>query len=109
MTYQEISRMIDGIGFPAAYYQFSDATAKPPPFICFYYPSDDDLMADDRNYQKISSLTVELYTDVKDFEAEERVEAALRAAGLSWGKSESNIDSEQMHMTVYEMEVMING
>ena len=109
MTTQEISRMIADIGIPYAYYQFSEATAKPPPFICFYYPNSADFMADNINYAKINALTIELYTDNKDFSLEKRVEDMLTAHGLPYTREETYIDTERMYMVIFNTEVFING
>ena len=109
MTHQEIATMIAGIGLPNAYYQFSEDTAVPPPFICFYFTGDNDVIADNSNYQKIDELTVELYTDEKDFNLEAQVEDALNAAGLVYSRDETYIDSEQMHMTTYYTDVVITA
>lgn len=109
MTYKEIAQLIDGIGYPYAYYQFEQETAKEPPFICFYYPGRDDMLADDSNYAHITELTIELYTDNKDFTAEAAVEAALEAAEIVYEKDETYIDSERMYMITYTTEVLINA
>ena len=109
MTYKEIAQLIDGIGYPYAYYQFEQETAKEPPFICFYYPGRDDFLADDSNYAQITELTIELYTDNKDFAAEAAVESALEAAEIVYEKDETYIDSERMYMITYNTEVLING
>lgn len=107
MTYKEVATMLNGIGLPFAYYEFTEQTAKAPPFICFYYAGDNDMKADNANYQRIRQLVVELYTDNKDFETEEIVEAALNAAGLVYARAESYIDTEQMYMVVYTTEIII--
>ena len=52
---------------------------------------------------------MELYTDYKDFALEQALEAVLKGMGLSWAKSETYIDSEKMHETVYETEVLLNA
>jgi len=109
MTLAEIAEMIDGIGLPNAYYQFDEGKVKAPPFICFFYPNDDDLMADDINYVRINALVIELYTDNKDFELETRVESALIQNGLPFSKSEDYINSEHMFQITYNTEVVING
>ena len=108
MTYKEIATLVDGIGYPYAYYQFEKETAKDPPFICFFYPENNDFLADNTNYAHITELTIELYTDNKDFTAEAAVESALEAAGLVYEKDESYIDSERMYMITYTTEVLIN-
>lgn len=108
MTFKEIATMIGSIGLPYAYYQFPEANAVTgPPFVCFYYPHDNDFKADSTNYQKIEHLVVELYTDEKDFAKEATVEGVLAGSDMVWSRSETWIDSEQMHLTVYEMDVVI--
>ena len=107
MTYTEVKQMIKSIGFPYAYYQFTEATAQPPPFICYFFGSDDDLIADNKNYQKIANLIIELYTDTKDFEAEAAVEAALDGAELPYRREESAIDSERLYLCVFYTSVYI--
>lgn len=107
MTYKEVSTMIAGFGIPYAYYQFPEGTAQPCPFICFYFPDSNDFAADNTNYQRIRPLTIELYTDNKDFELEETIEAALNGSGLVYARFESWIDTEKMNMVTYETQVII--
>lgn len=109
MTYEDITAMIALVGVDFAYYQFPDDSGKQPPFICFYYPSSPDFYADNKNYQRIENLTIELYTDEKDFDLEAQLESALTEAGLAYSRDETYIDSERMHMTTYNTEVVING
>ena len=107
MTYQEINTLIESIGVPSAYYQFTADTAVPPPFICFYFDNDPDLHADNVNYQKIAHLIIELYTDEKDFDLESTVESALNTAGISYGRNETHIDSEKLYLVTYSTNLII--
>lgn len=109
MTFKEIATMISGIGLPNAYYQFDKDHPTAPPFICFYYPNSDDLIADNINYSRIEALVIELYTDNKRFDLESTVEAALIANELPFEKTEVYIDSERMYQITYNTEVVING
>ena len=108
MTYTGIDTMISTIGLPYAYYQFPE-TGQQPPFVCWLLDGIDDLYADNSNYQRIAVLAIELYTDEKDFDYEATVESVLATNGLTYGKEEEYIDSEHMHVTIYTMEVVING
>lgn len=108
MTYKNIATMIAGIGIPYAYYQFPEGTGQAPPFICFFYENDNDVKADQSNYQKVEHLVVELYTTTKDFEHEQAVEAALKNAGLVYSRNEVFIDDEKLYQEVYEADVLIN-
>lgn len=107
MTTQEIAAMIESIGLPYAYYQFPEGTEQPTPFVCFFYSYNNDMKADDSNYQKIEHLIIELYTDNKDFNLEQTVEEVLTSNGIVWSRDEEWIDSERMLEVVYEMDVVI--
>ena len=109
MTTQEIAAMVNEIGPPTAYYQFTDKTAKPCPFICFYYAGSDDFLADSTNYVSINRLIIELYTDEKDFELEKMVQDVLNAHGLIYNRDEGYIDSEKMYEVIFESEVIITN
>lgn len=109
MTYKQIATMVSSIGVPYAYYQFTEETATPPPFVCFYFPGDDDLKADNSNYAQIRPLTIELYTDNKDFDLEATVESVLAAHELPFSRSETYIDTEKLYLVTYQTEVVING
>ena len=110
MTSAEIKTMVDEVGIPTAYFAFDNDTAVPPPFLCFYFDDSDDMYADNSNYVRIRPLTIELYTDYKDYALEEKVESVLTESGLSYRKvTETYIDSERMMMCVYETEVIYNG
>ena len=101
--------MIEGIGLPYAYDHFKKEEAPAgPPYICFLYPDDADFKADDTNYQRITALTVELYTDEPDFTLEAAVETALNGAGLVYARSGPDyINGEKMYMTTYETSVVL--
>ena len=109
MTYAEISQMISAVGIPYAYHHFEEGSGQQPPFITFYYDGENDLKADNINYQTIRPLTIELYTDNKDFVLEAAVESVLTANGLTFSRTEVFIDSEQMYMVTYYTEVIINA
>lgn len=107
MTYKEVSTMVKSIGLPYAYYQFPEGTAEAPPFICFFWSDDNDLKADNINYQKIERLNIELYTDNKDYENEANIETVLTNNSVVWSKSETYIDSERLYMVLYEADVIV--
>ena len=121
MTYKEVFDVLNNITvsttttdtIPVAYYAFPEDDpnnpAPPTPFICYYYPGSDDLAADNTNYQKIRPLTVELYTDNKDFATEGLVETALNNAGFVYSRDETYIDSEKLYLVSYETEVVITN
>lgn len=109
MTTQEVAAMVASIGKPYAYYQFPEGTEQPTPFVCFFFSGDNDMKADDSNFQKIEHLIIELYTDNKDFDLEATVESVLSSNGMVWTRDEEWIEDERMLEVVYEMDVVITS
>lgn len=107
MTLTEVGTMIASIDLPYRYSHFSETPA--PPYVVYYYPSENDLKADNSNYVNRRQLFVELFTKIKDYDAEADVEEVLKNAGLTWYKSTDYLNDELLYQTTYEMEVIING
>lgn len=107
MTPAQVKSMIDAVGIPSAYYQFADGTGQQPPFICYFFTSANDMSADNINYCRIERLNIELYTDVKDFALEKTLEQVLIANEIFFAKDEANLDSERMHVTVYQSDIIL--
>ena len=107
MTYRQVAEMVSSIGVPYAYYQFPNNTGIAPPFVCFYFNSSNDFAADNTNYQRIRQLSLELYTDNKDFTLEQTVENVLNQHGLVYSREETYLDSEKMYMVTFMTEIII--
>lgn len=107
MTYQEVATMIASLNIPFAYYQFPEGTEQACPFICFFFEDSNDLAADNENYQKIRPLSIELYTDNKDFALEQSVESLLNDNGLYYTREESYLNSERMYMVTFTTQIVI--
>lgn len=109
MTRQEVYTMISSIGLPCAYYQFPDDTPQTPPFICWFFSENTDVMADNENYVDKEVLNIELYTKLREYDIEKAVEAVLKAGGFTYAKEPNYIDTEKIWQISYESEVIING
>lgn len=109
MLLAEIEPMIAEIGLPYAYYAFTKNTAQAPPYVVFYSPGHDDLMADNTNYQKILQLRIELYTKTKRYDLEEEIEEILADHEITYSVTEDFIETDGVFMITYDMEVLING
>lgn len=94
---------------PFTYYSFPEKACPDLPYLVFYYPNSNNFAADNTVYQRIDSLTIELYTENKDFALESALESVLESNELVWDKTEDYIESEHMFMITYEMEIVING
>lgn len=107
MTYKQIAALVESLGYPFAYYHFPDDTEQAPPFVAFWYEGHEYLYADDANYAEVTTLNIEFYDDNKNFEAEQTIEDVLDAAGLTWAKAETWIESERMYEVVYSADIVL--
>lgn len=105
MNHEQVVTMAEETGLPFAYDHFVEGQSPEPPFLVFLYPGDNNFAADGITYFKVNRLHLELYTDEKSIELEEKVEAVLTRHGNFYGKSEVWIDSENLYEVLYEMEV----
>lgn len=108
MTYDNVIEMLEEAGLPLAYDHFSEGESPDPPFLIFLFPGTDNVFADDTVYQKIGELNIELYTDKKDPETENKIEDILLTYELPYEKSEVWIESEKMYEVLYQTQ-MIGG
>ena len=107
MTNRQVAEMVSSIGVPYAYYQFPNNSGIAPPFVCFYFDSSNDFAADNTNYQRIRPLSIELYTDNKDFTLEQAVESLLNTNGLVYTREESYLNGERMYMVTFNTDIVI--
>lgn len=105
MTHEEIVEMLEEAGLPLAYDHFAEGESPDPPFICFLFPQSDNFSADNVVYAEFQYLNVELYTDEKNPELEDGLEAVFNAHELFWQKSEVWIETEKLYEVLYTMSV----
>ena len=105
MTHQEVMSMLKETHLQYAYDHFIEGEAPEPPSLVFLYPRSNNFAADGRVYFKVNALNIELYSDNKDIELEENVEAVLDKHGLYYSKSEIWIETENLYEVLYQMEV----
>lgn len=105
MTHEDVMQILAEAEIPFAYDHFAEGESPGPPFICFLFPGSENFAADNVVYMEFSNLSIELYTDGKDPELEDRVEEVLNAHELFWNKSEVWIESEKLYEVLYQMTV----
>ena len=108
MTYSDIQSILSEIDLPFAYDHFAESESPDPPFMVFLFPRSDNFGADNKVYQKINVLHIELYTDAKAPDIEFQVETVLDAHEIYYDKTEVWIASERLYEVLYEMEVIQN-
>lgn len=105
MSYEEINEMMLEMGLPFAYHHFAEGESPKPPFLIFLSPGENTFGADNLMYHSFKKLDIELYTDEKSPETEERVEEVLLRHNIYYTKTEVWIESEGLYEMLYEMEV----
>ena len=103
MTLEEIKSALESTGFPVTYRSWPERKAPSMPYICYYVSGSDNFAADGMVYYPVNQIQVELYTELKDTEAEAALETAL--ASFYWNKTETYIDTENCYQIAYEIEV----
>ncbi len=106
MTYAEIVAMLEEADLPLAYDHFEEGESPDPPFLIFLFPSSDNFAADGTVYKKINELHIELYTDKKEPDVEERLESVLDGHEIYYDKSEVWIPEEKLYEVLYSTEVI---
>ena len=101
---EELLQMLEKMGLPFAYHHFAEGESPEPPFVCYLLPGSNNFSADGKVYYKINEVHIELYTDWKDLEVEQGVEAVLDEHGVFYNKSEVWIESEKLYEVLYTFE-----
>ena len=102
-----ITEIMEAIQLPFAYDHFAEGEGPDPPFSCFLLPGSDNFPADGRVYFKATMVHIELYTDLKDPELEQRVETVLDERGIFYDKTEVWIESEKLYEVLYTFEMEV--
>ena len=100
-----VTKILEEFGLPFAYDHFAEGESPETPFICYLSPGSDNFAADGKVYYKINEFHIELYTDYKDPELEERLEDILDDASIFYEKSETWIESEKLYEVLYTFEM----
>lgn len=103
MTLSELGALLKTTGLPVSYRAWPENGAPPLPFVCYLEAGSNNFSADGVVYCPIKRVQVELYTKLKDPEAEDKVEAAL--SSFFWEKTETYLDTEKCFQILYEIEV----
>ncbi|EOW9529895.1 hypothetical protein ACO11K_003659 [Bacillus cytotoxicus] len=104
MTIIELMNILKATGYPVAYSHFAKPTN--PPFICFLVDGSPNMVADNKVYQKINDINIELYTTKKDLVVEAKLEKALDDYEIPYESFEVFIESEKLFQKSYEVRLI---
>jgi len=106
MNLIELKAILEATGYPVAYLRFYETNDQPlpqPPFIVFISAYSSNFMADNIVYKEINNIQIELYTDKKDIDAENKLATILNENELPYSTSETFIESENLYQKIYEV------
>jgi len=106
MTLVELVQILKSSGYPVTYSHFKETSTKPvpaPPYITYLEDPSSNMFADNKVYKPIKNIRVELYTDLKDLVAEEKIEELLNENEIPFDTDEAWIESEQLFQRIYEV------
>ncbi|MCM3628802.1 hypothetical protein M3194_15770 [Paenibacillus glycanilyticus] len=104
MSQDELMNLLKATGYPVAYSHFN--SDKSPPYIVLLYAFSTDLIAENQNYVDIGNYQIELYTAIKDLEAEKKVQDKLKEAKLPYSKTEVWIKEEKLYQILYQIQII---
>ena len=103
--------LLSQAGYPVAYNHFprpdpSNPSYSPPspPYVVWLVPAEQHRGADGMNLLSTDSVRVELYTAVKDAEAESKIETLLDA--WPYSKDETWIPEEKLYLISYDLSIL---
>lgn len=112
MKYQDIPKILKEAGLPVTYYAWPEDDIQHPipdlPYIVFFYPDTRVEAADDHVAARIVQVNIELYSNQKDFETEEKLEQILDKYSLIFDKMETYLRDESMYEVLYITEAVID-
>jgi hypothetical protein len=113
MNLPQLSQILLQTGLPVFYSHWIKSTqypeCPPPPYICYWVPESPNFIADDRVYQKIDYVEIELYTEKKELVVEATLEQLLDDNDIAYTSSEMWVETEQLFEKTYEVELIRNA
>jgi hypothetical protein len=109
MTLAQLKAMLGQTGYPVTYSHFTATENNPipaPPYICYLEAYSSNFIADSKVYQKIKNVQIELYTKLKDTNAENKLETLLDTNNIPYDSTETFIESEKLFQKIYDVRLI---
>ena len=109
MNLVEFQRLLEESGYPVAYSHFTPAPDNPlpsPPYVVYLEAFNPSFDADNKTFQKMSDVQVELYSRKKDLAAEGKLEAVFDKYEIPYTSTGQYIQSENLHQKIYEVRLI---
>lgn len=101
--FRHLNEALKSLGYPVAYHSFKEPVKAP--FIVYYSPNVRNFVADNSIYEQFDNYEIELYTDYKDIELEQKMHDLLTEMETIYYKYEVYIKEENLFMQTYQISV----
>jgi hypothetical protein len=101
MTLPELYQLLKTTNYPVTYSHFNEPPSVP--YITYLVAYSSNTFADNKVFQKVDNVQIELYTNKKDLNAESRLELVLDNYELPYDTTETFIESEGLFQKIYEV------
>lgn len=102
MDEKEMKAFLDKTGLPVAYSHFPDN--QKPPFLCFLGNKKAE-GCDNRNNLYRYDYSIELYTEKKDIQSEQKLEGLLNLAGIPFSSETVWLAELKIFVTYYNISI----
>ena len=103
MELKELVKILEKLKIPIAYNHFT--TVQKPPYLVYKVTSSNNFIADNKVYKKIRKVDIELYTESKNEELEQKLETVLCENEMVFDCFETYIQSEDVYQVIYEISI----
>ena len=103
MELKDLAKILKNLNIPIAYHHFMNAQKLP--YLVYKVTSTSNFIADNRVYEKIMKVDIELYTENKNEKLEKRLEEILCENEVAFNYFETYIQSENVYQVVYEISI----
>lgn len=104
MTLADLYTKLDSISEvhgKVRYRAFPPSELPTPPYICYLITDSNNFNADNIVFASGDSVDIELYTSIRDFALENKLEAVLAELELPWTRTDSYQTSEEVYIIIY--------
>lgn len=105
MTLPELKVLLESLEIPITYHKWGAGQAPELPYIVYYADEDIGFLADDTVYSEGYAVTIEVYSKLKALESEAKVKKLLNGNQLPYESYEDFLDSEDMYLKAYEINI----
>ncbi len=103
MTLEELFSVLNQANIPVRYSHFTEDIE--PPYMVYIVDGKNTFLADNKVFNKNLSIRLELYTNEKDLELEERIEQILNDNDLVWEDDNTYDSKERLYVAYYYFEI----